>query len=321
MTLDLRDRFRGCVLGAAIGDSLGYDLEFIQEPDDVLFMTRKGLDLPDPAIFTDDTQMSICVARAIIDADGDYELFMKKLCENFVAWVGTQEKGSPDRRAPGAACLAGCHALQAGMPWEKSGVVSKGTGGAMRVAPIGLYWHSNMLTCIEWARDSALPTHTDDDATASSAAAALLVLLAIHDVPVGLWAHELNMPLGGISSALTGAIKRATEAFSMGTDAIVALSDDGIGAGWVGHEAVAGALYCCMRCPNDYAAAVRMAATTVGDSDTIAGITGGIMGAKLGLPAIPAEWVQKIEGSSALLKLADDLFAVSPKMKQPGEKE
>lgn len=309
---DKRDKFRGCILGLAVGDALGYPVEFIQTIQDIDAVSGGTLDLPSPALFSDDTQMSLCVIQALLECDGNHDKFMDGLSKYFVAWSKRQKPGSPDRRAPGNSCLAGCDNLAGGVHWTQSGVESKGCGSAMRSAPIGLYWSGNLLKVIEWGRDSSLPTHKSDAAMCSAAATAFMTFLAVNDVPVGLWAHEMSLPLSGISEEFTEAILKASQAAGERTEPWIALSGDGVGEGWLGHEAVASALYCAMMCPNDYAAAVRMAARTVGDSDSIACITGAIMGAHLGVKKMPKEWTDKIEARDRLFSMADKLYDQMP---------
>ena len=78
-----------------------------------------------------------------------------------------------------------------------------------------------------------------------------------------------------------------------------------LGEGWVGEEAVALALYCFLRYPDDYAKTVRRGANTNGDSDAIACIAGGIGSTRLGVDAIPVHWRRNIEEAEHL----DDLEA------------
>ncbi|MBW1929882.1 MAG: ADP-ribosylglycohydrolase family protein, partial [Deltaproteobacteria bacterium] len=80
-----------------------------------------------------------------------------------------------------------------------------------------------------------------------------------------------------------------------------------LGEGWVGEEAVALALYCFLRYPDSYEKCVLRAANTNGDSDSIACIAGAISGAYLGVNAIPANWVERIERSEYLIDLSDRL--------------
>lgn len=305
------DRFRGSIVGGAVGDALGAPVEFVRDADSLLKATGGNLSFPSPALYTDDTQMSICVAEACIDSRGDADLFMDRLCDRFVEWFGKQGEGSPDRRAPGDSCMAGCQNLAAGVPWPEAGVASMGCGAAMRSAPIGIYHRANMLKVIEWARDSSIPTHNDGTAMASAAAAALMVHYAANDVPPGVWAHELRLPLEGVSDTLMESLQTAMRAVADRVEPALALSGEMIGEAWLGHEAVASALYCCLRHQDDFEAAVRCAAYTVGDSDSIACITGAIMGARLGFGAIPEEWAGAVEDAEYLTDLADRLYGAS----------
>jgi ADP-ribosylglycohydrolase len=77
----------------------------------------------------------------------------------------------------------------------------------------------------------------------------------------------------------------------------------------VGEEAVALAVYCVLRYPDDYTACVRRAANIDGDSDSVACIAGGIMGARLGLEAIPTAWRARCENAAYLDNLAGRLAA------------
>ena len=81
-----------------------------------------------------------------------------------------------------------------------------------------------------------------------------------------------------------------------------------LGESWVGHEAVASALFCFCRSPQDYRQTVITGANTVGDSDSIACIAGAISGAYNGIDSIPANWRQTVENSASLHDLASELL-------------
>jgi len=85
--------------------------------------------------------------------------------------------------------------------------------------------------------------------------------------------------------------------------------------GWVGEEAVALALYCFLRYPNDYSKTVIRAANTNGDSDSIACIAGSISGAYLGVQAIPEAWIERIEKADYLADLAERLSEKKMRLK------
>lgn len=83
-----------------------------------------------------------------------------------------------------------------------------------------------------------------------------------------------------------------------------------LGEGWVGEAAVALALYCFLRYPNNYKKTVIRGANTNGDSDSIACIAGAIGGAYLGIDAIPEEWIDRIEKSTYLADIASRLSSL-----------
>jgi ADP-ribosylglycohydrolase len=84
-----------------------------------------------------------------------------------------------------------------------------------------------------------------------------------------------------------------------------------LGEAWTGDEAVASALYCFCRSPDDFRTTVLTGANTIGDSDSIACIAGAISGAYNGLETIPEHWRQNVEDSEMLHHLAPDLLDAS----------
>ena len=80
-----------------------------------------------------------------------------------------------------------------------------------------------------------------------------------------------------------------------------------LGEGWVAEEALANALYCVMRSPDNFSEVVLAAANNSGDSDSVGAIAGAIIGARLGLKAIPKDWQNRIEDKAKLLYLASIL--------------
>lgn len=315
-------KYRGCMVGLALGDCLGFPVEFCKTMKEIEETYGPGgiKDLPDPALVSDDTQMTMSVARAILgikplvgtlEDDATIERYGARVASEFVEWFKSQ-KDPKNSRAPGLTCMAACQELATGKYWRISGIPeSRGSGAAMRSAPIGLWFHEDIPNIVQYGIATAQPTHLDDVSSCASVGTALLCSVAMSGVPVGLWGHELMVVTGGISEDFSRIINAATSA--VGTlSPEKALSAGCIGEGWQGHEAVASAMYCCMSCQNDFKAAVLMAANTVGDSDTIACITGALMGARLGIEAIPPEWRGKVEHEKELIGLADGLAVGTP---------
>src|SRR5258706_616044 len=118
--------------GLALGDALGGPVEF-----EKLSQIRAGYGThgitqpPNPALFTDDTQMTLAVTEALVEAgDKDLEVLMDVVTHKFIAWSHAPD--TPER-APGSTCLRAVHNLEQGQNWTEAGIKeSKGCGSAMR---------------------------------------------------------------------------------------------------------------------------------------------------------------------------------------------
>jgi ADP-ribosylglycohydrolase len=305
--MTIKDRYQGCLVGLAVGDALGYQVEFDRLPE-IAKKFPDGITFPEDGKYSDDTQMSICTAEALIAGGGNIDKFMEALSACFVSWYKAQDNPEMNR-APGNTCMAACERLAFGTPWQESGIPDGiGSGTAMRSAPIGLYYMDDITTCVEYGIASAQVTHKHPSALCASVATALLTNMAMNMVPVGVWANELTTVTAGIDKDFKEHVDLAGQLVARRAPPHVAMSHKFLGEAWVGYEATACALYCCMLCPGDFESAVKMAANTAGDSDTIACIVGAWMGAKHGIGGIPEEWVRKVEDSTKLIQLADRLY-------------
>jgi ADP-ribosylglycohydrolase len=315
MSLVDRDRARGLIYGLALGDALGWPVEFMELPQILSKYGRGGIsEPPDPALYTDDTQMSAAVAEALIEAgERDLDVLMGAVARNFIGWK--RDPITPSR-APGATSIRGVNALERGAPWREAGVKdSKGCGACMRVAPVGYLYQGDAGRLQSVARAQGTLTHRHPTADAACIGAAYLVKLALDNVdPVDYPGRMLGFA-GGHAPEFDNAIMRVEPVLDW-PDAEAALHSIGPtrGGGWIAEEAVAMALYCVMRHPADYAAAVRLAANISGDSDSVASITGGILGARLGTRPIPADWVARLENREYLTDLADRLAGKKSQM-------
>jgi ADP-ribosylglycohydrolase len=296
----------GMIYGLALGDALGAPVEFWELKGIRERYGPSGIqELPTPALFTDDTQMTLAVAEALVKAGRqDLSAIMEAISQEFVAWLHSPEND----RSPGGSCLYGARQLEAGVPWWKSGKPNtKGCGAAMRVAPIGFLYQHDLPKLRQVAAASALATHHHPIAQIGAVAAAFLVKLALDRLPPEEMLPALELETHGQVKEFDQALDRLEEALEM-TSPDAALAH--IGEGWVVEEAVMMALYCFSQSPDDFLATIRRGANTQGDSDTIACIAGGISGAYLGLGALPPNWVQRLEKFSYLEDVARRLAAV-----------
>ncbi len=289
------------LFGLALGDALGYRTEFLTLPQIKRLYGAQGIqEPPHPALYTDDTQMTLALAQGLLDAglNAPLDRLMRAVAQRFVEWRHSPE----NNRAPGTTCLRGVARFEKGMSWRAAGIVdSKGCGSAMRVATIGYLYRDDDERLREVAAASSAITHRHPTALAAAVGAAYLVKLALMGVPPNEYMRRLLQFTDGMSDEFDAAIYRVGHCLNWGSEEAAL---DHIGQGWVGEEAVALALYCVLRYPDDYVACVRRAANSNGDSDSIACIAGGIMGARLGLEAIPEAWRARCEKRDYLIDVA-----------------
>jgi ADP-ribosylglycohydrolase len=295
----------GMMYGLALGDALGAPVEFWEMKGIRERYGPHGIqELPEPALFTDDTQMTLAVAEALVTAGHqDLGAIMAAMSREFIAWLHSPEND----RSPGGACLYGARQLEAGVPWWKSGKPnSKGCGAVMRVAPIGYFYQHDLPKLRQVAAASALATHHHPIVQVGAVAAAFLVKLALDRLSPEDMLPALELETHGQARDFDQALVRLEEALNL-SSAEAALAH--IGEGWVAEEAVMMAFYCFLQSPDDFLATIRRGANIQGDSDSIASIAGGISGAYLGLRALPRDWIDRLEKSAYLADVAYRLAA------------
>jgi ADP-ribosylglycohydrolase len=317
----------GCLFGLAYGDALGAPAEFAGVAE---IIERYGPAGPrdligDPALVTDDTQMTLSVARALADAGRQLtvERLEPLLREEFIEWWASPE----NNRAPGMTCLAACAKLADGVPWlTATAATSKGCGANMRVAPVGLVAGLDDATRAAVAQFQAALTHGHPTGLAASELTAFAVLwlrsgMSATDLPAALrercrsqrevyhesWLGDLWRRPGVTDRA--GFMARGWDECDAALNSLetaLAYPDRDAdpclttGAGWVAEEALVTALHCLLLFPDDPVSVLARAATTSGDSDSIACLAGAFAGAIHGMAAWPADWARRIEYADAL---------------------
>ncbi|MFE9625288.1 ADP-ribosylglycohydrolase family protein [Streptomyces sp. NPDC006527] len=322
----------GALVGLALGDALGFPTEFSDVPS---ILAKCGpwreMRLPERAFVSDDTQMTLAVGRALRTAM-DRGLLVpsrleRPLREEFVDWYQSPE----NNRAPGRTCLTACNLLkdERRLWQDASQIGSKGCGANMRVAPLGLAPGLSDEQRAGAAQLQAALTHGHPTALAASDLTAHAVrLLAQGAEPTGLvgllrsyaldnraryherWLGDLwtrsqdPTPEHFIARgwddclAVLDRLREALRASSPETDPCLAT-----GAGWIAEEALATGLLCFLLFPDEPVTALRRAACSSGDSDSVACLAGAFAGAYAGADAWPTEWADRIEYSGELVTL------------------
>jgi ADP-ribosylglycohydrolase len=304
----------GMIYGLALGDALGAPVEFLSSKGIRERYGPAGIqDLPEPARYTDDTQMTLAVAEALVAAVGrDLGGIMDAVSREFVSWLHSPE----NNRSPGGSCLYGARQLEAGVPWWQSGKPnSKGCGAVMRVAPIGFLYQGNLPKLCQVAGATGRATHHHPVAEISAAAGAYLVKLILDGVPPAELPLAMGREFRGQALDFDQALSRLEAALLLDNDE-AALEQ--IGEGWVAEEALTAALYCFVRSPGDFLATIRRGANAPGDSDsdTIASIAGGLSGAYLGIAALPQDLVARLEKSAYLGDVARRLAEAKERLRR-----
>lgn len=332
----MRETIAGCLFGMALGDALGSETEFLSYDAVWQQYRHQPLELHgSPAQVTDDTQMAIAVAEALLATSPPYtaDALTDDLQQHFIDWYHDPQ----NNRAPGVTCLTSVEKLIAGQHWQNAtNISSKGCGANMRVQAVGLL-PVDAVTRARIAQVQAALTHGHPTGLAASDLTAWFIAQLWHADDV----RDLLAQTRAYATAQRevyhadwlGALYKRAMVFRTGEDFIahgwdeclgvlekvaaeLATEDEGgdpcenIGQGWVAEEAFAVALYCFLRSPDDPVAAMRRAAISNGDSDSIACITGAFAGAYNGIDALPDDWVQRIEYHDTLLRLTDALTAM-----------
>lgn len=338
----MRSRYEGCLLGGAVGDALGYPVEFLKEaairaeygPQGIRTLAQAGR----PAVISDDTQMTLFAANAIVCREQLGGELMKSLWTAYCEWLGTQgdtsrmdDPGHPQmwvynepkmhaRRAPGNTCLAAIRNSPHGGSIQQPVNGSKGCGAVMRAAPFGLAVNAReafgdgAVGVYKMAVEDAALTHGHPMAWASSCALAQMIYHIVQQRPGRDYRLEEVVPMsffhmdpavnGQLQALLRRAVQLAQDKKVSDLDGIHAL-----GEGWVAEEALAIAVFCAVRYQDDFAAAIRAAVNHSGDSDSTGAICGNILGAWLGRDAVETAFdLNDLELREVIVKMADQLY-------------
>ncbi|MFQ5498618.1 MAG: ADP-ribosylglycohydrolase family protein [Candidatus Zixiibacteriota bacterium] len=299
---NLESRFVGCVIGQCLGDALGLQVEgkdgaecgrYVEDHMSRWF----GGELPPTAEwsgqYTDDSQLARELLDSLVRNNG-------WVPEDYAERIGSIFR-SDKIVGRGIACDQAARQLNAGVSWKKSGVAppSAGNGTAMRVAPVGLYYHDRLQEMVRVAYEQGWITHHDPRCAVGSIAIAGAVALVISDQlddPSGFvgqladWTSDYDEEFSELLRNLPKWVE-LNPLDAVGIIATAGKPDDHID-GWPGISpfvvpSVLWSLYSFLRHPNSYLKAVSTAIAVGGDVDTTAAMTGALSGAHLGIKGLP----------------------------------
>lgn len=336
------NKFKGCLIGGAVGDALGYAVEFMRADDIFQKYGKDGITEYElrhgVAEISDDTQMTLFTAAGLLGATAGKGDYVGHIVASYKDWYRTQREPYPisgersswlvnvpelfNRRAPGNTCMTAMS--RGGLGTLENHVNdSKGCGGVMRVAPIGLYFANGNFTSMQ---------QTDIDLIGAKAAA----ITHGHElgyIPAAALVHIISLlakqdkisVLDAVADSVVSMRKIFKESehirqfhtlMEKAADLAVSSYNDidairQLGEGWVAEETLAIAVYCVLKYPDNFEKAIIAAVNHDGDSDSTGAIAGNILGVALGLDAIPQKYLDNLELKDVIIEIAEDLYSDS----------
>jgi ADP-ribosylglycohydrolase len=304
------DRFSGFIVGQCLGDALGFLVEGeapqvclryadeVVRPGKLPHVSRDGFSFGQ---YSDESQMARELMESYVVCSGfDGDDYARRIAALF-----SEDRVVGRGRTTEEAALR----LVAGVPWREAGTPppAAGNASAMRAGVLGLIYGDDPNTMIRIAHEQGLITHADLRCSAGAVAMAGAVALASRGArpnlpeflePLRLWTMRIEPSLSSslrqMEELLAGTWEHAAEEISR-----IGLPP-GVDSQWRGGisafvvSSVLWALYAYMKHPDSYAEAVALAIRAGGDVDTTAAMTGALIGARLGLSAVPHDLAGKI---------------------------
>ena len=314
-------------MGVAIGDTLGRPFEgklrsvIRSKFDDFGLFVQNNQKIF--KTYTDDTQLTLHVARALIRGNG---FNLNNFINEYILWLDDPPIG------PGYGCISSIRKLKYGVSWKEAASNSGGNGTVMRIAPIGLFYCRDVNGLINAAKKSSMITHSHP---ATSLGAILIAraisFLIFQDPKIGFSTNEFfEVVISSISDSenekadeFIKIIKKVKASLHLSTESgIVKFSQAGVKNPYFIEEfigkafvhpytmsTVACALFVFLKNLNSFKECIFELSTAGGDSDTIGAIGGSLAGAFFGLNNIPIELINLVKDNKNILKLSEDLCA------------
>ena len=302
--VSVRDRFRGCLAGLAVGDALGTTLEFKPpgsfEPIDDM-VGGGPFDLQ-PGQWTDDTSMALCLATSLVESGGfdpgdQMMRYVRWWCEGYLSSTGACfDIGN-------ATCRALSRFEKTGEPFAGSlDPYSAGNGSLMRLAPVPMFFAGDPGEAIERSADSSRTTHGAEEAVDACRYFSGLLVGALKGVDKATLLSDRHCPVEDhwrrdplaerIDTVAAGSFKDKEPPEIKGEGYVVRSLEAAL---WAFHRST---------CFRDGA---LLAVNLGDDADTTGAIYGQIAGAHYGVEAIPVEWRQRLTMMAEIESLADRL--------------
>ncbi len=296
--MELRERYRGCLLGLAAGDAVGTTVEFYPRGgfQPVTGMVGMGPFNLKPGEWTDDTSMALCLAASLIECKG---FDPNDQMQRYWKWYQQGYMSSNGR------CFdIGNTVSQALRRYQQSGgplcgstdPYTAGNGSIMRLAPVVLYYYPDLESVRYYAVESSKTTHAAQECLD----ACLLLADILHKALQGREKQAILLEMPDVQIISPKIAEIAAGSYMNKSEAEIQ------GSGYV-VKSLEAAIWCFWSTEN-YRQAILTAANLGDDADTTAAICGQIAGAYYGEGGIPEDWLNQLAKREEIAKLAEDLI-------------
>ena len=290
------DRFRGCLLGLAVGDAVGTTVEFMPRGSfpPVTDMVGGGPFRLMPGQWTDDTSMALCLAASLLakqgfDAIDQMDRYWEWYQNGYMSSTGRCfDIGSTVRQA----LEEYKHTRQ---PFSGStNPFTAGNGSLMRLAPIPMYYFPDLGNIVHFAGESSRTTHGAAECIDACQLFAEMIFRAFSglDKDEILFHTTVNISSANIKGIASGDYCQKAIHQIKGTGYVV--------------QSLEAALWCFYQ-TQTFDAAILQAANLGDDADTTAAICGQIAGAYYGESGIPKRWLEKLYMREEIRDIANTL--------------
>ena len=326
MMTDYLDKFQGCLIGVAIGDTLGHPFEgMLREQIYSRFSDFKEFITSNNKLFntyTDDTQLTLHTAKALIQGSG---FNTDDIIREYVEWLEDPPIG------PGYGCISSIQKLKYGISWKKAASNSGGNGTAMRVSPIGLFYSKDTKNLKKFVLQSSIITHSHPAASAgaiviASAIAFLIdktketefsvdeffnvIISSISDSREEIWDEFIEI-LNKVKNSLNISLEAGLIKFSQVGVKSPYFIEDYLGKAFVHPytlSTVACAIFIFLKNLNSFEECIFQLAAAGGDCDTVGAIGGSLAGVYFGMDNIPPDLIQLVRDNKSILKISEELW-------------
>ncbi len=324
------NRAVGCLTGSAIGDAMGMPASFMS-PEKIKQVYGRITDFLAPDIeqvahgklaegeITDDTEESLIIAAVLIEAGRfDQNVFIQKMKQ----WAIKNKM--LESTVIGPSTRRFLEAIVQDKDPAEAGLSGDTNGGAMRVAPVGIFYHGHVDQAIEAAIASGKLSHGSKPGLASTAAVAAAIAVAIEGncAPQDVMAAALegaeagersgyDIPAPSVAARIRLAIELVDRNRGYTVDEIAYTLYQYIGASMKSYESIPFSLGAFYAAQGDFPSGMLAAINTGDDADTNGAITGALCGAYSGVEAINPAWIEKLSAKNSIdfQTLARQLYA------------